>query len=837
MSSKDRKPFENPVVEWFDSRLPVFTLMQKEYGVFPTPRNFNYFWNFGAIAMVMLVTMIVTGITLAMNYNPSTTGAFDSVERIMRDVNHGWMLRYMHANGASFFFIAVYIHIFRGLFYGSYKKPRELLWILGMVIFLLMMATGFMGYVLPWGQMSFWGATVITNLFSAIPLVGDSIVTLLWGGFSVDNPTLNRFYALHYLLPFVILGVVFLHIWALHVTGSNNPLGIDVKGEQDTLPFHPFYTMKDMFGVMVFLMIYTLFVFFMPNSLGHPDNYIVANPLVTPAHIVPEWYFLPFYAMLRAITFDFNLYLVATGGLVAFLVYDFCWLKTPGNTLGTLIGKIFGSKPVPISYGLMIAAVIVLGTPAALLAFFHDVPALAPVIAHIPFGKFSLMPAKLGGVLAMFGSIAVLFVMPFIDSHPVRSSKFRPWFSKAVITLLIVFIILGVCGSKPAEGYWVPLAQIMTLAYFGFFLALVPWLNNNEPVLKLPNSIHEAILATPKSLMIALIAIGFAFAPSVAMAKATPPAAAVKQADKKEEAKQAAASEEQSAPEAVKPTVPGSGSDASKPEDTAVTPATVEQGATVATPPAPETPMSDEAKPAESEHEAAAGHEEIELPNEHWSFEGPFGSYDRASLQRGFQVYKQVCAACHSMKRVSYRNLSALGYSEAQIKSVAAEYTVTDGPNDEGEMFERPARPSDHFKSPYTNDNQAKASNNGALPPDLSLIIKAREGGPNYVYGILTGFQTPPPGTELAPNQHWNKYMSGHKIAMPPPLAEGAVSYEDGSPTTVDQYAHDVVTFLNWASEPELEERKQTGIKALLFLAVFAGLMYNVKRKIWSKVH
>ena len=228
MASGKREKFDNPVVEWIDERLPVFTMMQKEYGVFPTPKNFNYFWNFGAILMVMLVIMIVTGIVLAMQYTAHVDYAFESVERIMRDVNGGWMLRYMHANGASFFFIAVYIHIFRGMYYGSYKKPRELLWMMGVLIFLLMMATAFMGYVLPWGQMSYWGATVITNLFSAIPLVGEGIVTWLWGGFSVDNPTLNRFFALHYLLPFVIFAVVFLHVWALHVTGSNNPSGLSL---------------------------------------------------------------------------------------------------------------------------------------------------------------------------------------------------------------------------------------------------------------------------------------------------------------------------------------------------------------------------------------------------------------------------------------------------------------------------------------------------------------------------------------------------------------------------------------------------------------------------------
>ena len=291
----------NPVARWIDHRLPVFTFLHHEMHEYPTPKNLNYWWNFGSLAGITLVIMIVTGIILSMHYTAHVDHAFQSVERIMRDVNYGWLIRYIHANGASFFFIVVYIHIFRGLYYGSYKAPRELLWMLGVVILLLMMATAFMGYVLPWGQMSFWGATVITNLFSAIPLVGESIVTLLWGGFSVDNPTLNRFSSLHYLLPFVIVGVVVLHIVALHRFGSNNPLGIDVRGDQDTVSFHPYYTVKDMFGLSVFLTIMAAVVFFLPNSMGHPDNYIPANPMVTPAHIVPEWYFLPFYAILRAV--------------------------------------------------------------------------------------------------------------------------------------------------------------------------------------------------------------------------------------------------------------------------------------------------------------------------------------------------------------------------------------------------------------------------------------------------------------------------------------------------------------------------------------------------------
>ena len=296
-----KSKFKNPVVKWIDHRLPVFSFMDHELNHYPTPKNLNYFWNFGSLAGFALVAMIVTGIVLSMNYTAHVDYAFDSVERIMRDVNHGWLIRYIHMNGASFFFIVVYIHIFRGLYYGSYKAPRELLWILGVLILLLMMATAFMGYVLPWGQMSFWGATVITNLFSAIPLVRESIVTWLWGGFSVDNSTLNRFFSLHFVLPFVIVGVVILHLVALHRFGSNNPIGIDVKGSQDTIPFSPYYTIKDLFGLSVFLSFFAAAVFFFPNFMGHPDNYIEANPMVTPAHIVPEWYFLPFYAILRSI--------------------------------------------------------------------------------------------------------------------------------------------------------------------------------------------------------------------------------------------------------------------------------------------------------------------------------------------------------------------------------------------------------------------------------------------------------------------------------------------------------------------------------------------------------
>ena len=298
-----KAPFKSGVLKWIDDRLPVLSWAYNELVIYPAPRNLNYWWNFGSLAGFMLVVQIVTGVVLAMHYTPNAEMAFDSVERIMRDVNWGWLLRYLHANGASMFFFAVYIHMFRGLYYGSYKAPRELLWMIGVVILLLMMATAFMGYVLPWGQMSYWAAQVITNLFSAIPLVGDTIVTWLWGGFVVGNPTLQRFYALHYLLPFIIFAFVFLHILALHQTGSNNPLGIDLTAK-DKIPFHPYYTVKDVFGLCLFLLLYGALVFYAPDALVVPINYEPANPLQTPLHIVPEWYFLPFYAMLRAINFD-----------------------------------------------------------------------------------------------------------------------------------------------------------------------------------------------------------------------------------------------------------------------------------------------------------------------------------------------------------------------------------------------------------------------------------------------------------------------------------------------------------------------------------------------------
>ena len=317
---------QSPPMQWLERRLPIAGLVYSLFIVYPTPRNLNYWWTFGGILTFMLGVQIVTGVVLAMHYTPHVDFAFNSVEAIMRDVNYGWLLRYLHSNGASFFFVAVYAHIARGMYYGSYKEPREVLWILGVILFLLMVVTGFMGYVLPWGQMSFWAATVITNLFSAIPLVGDPIVTWLWGGYAVGNPTLNRFYSLHYLLPFVIVGVVVLHIWALHMVGQNNPTGVEPKAEKDTVAFTPYATVKDVFFTGVFCLFFAWFVFYIPNYLGHPDNYIPANPGQTPPHIVPEWYYLPFYAILRAIP-NKLLGVIALGGSIVLLAF-LPWLDT-----------------------------------------------------------------------------------------------------------------------------------------------------------------------------------------------------------------------------------------------------------------------------------------------------------------------------------------------------------------------------------------------------------------------------------------------------------------------------------------------------------------------------
>ncbi len=423
-----------PLMKWLDEKLPLPRLVYNSLGGgYPVPRNLNYFWNFGVLAGFCLMLQIVTGVVLAMHYAANAQIAFDSTEHIMRDVNWGWLMRYAHANGASAFFVVVYIHIFRGLYYSSYKAPREMVWLLGVVIYLLMMATGFMGYVLPWGQMSFWGAKVITGLFSAIPFIGEPLQHWLLGGYSPDNAALNRFFSLHFLLPFVIAGVIILHIWALHIPGSSNPTGVDVKTESDTLPFHPYYTAKDGFGLLFFLTIYCTILFFFPNSLGHPDNYIPANPMSTPAHIVPEWYYWPFYAILRAFTLN-----------------------------------------------------------------------------------FLFIPAKLLGVLAMFSAILLFFLLPWLDTSPVRSGNYRPLFRKFFWVLVLDVLVLGYCGGSPAAEPYVMISQVAAIYYFVHFLVILPLVSSIERPEPLPFSITEAVLGKDDHAVLAPPSVTPATAPLTA---------------------------------------------------------------------------------------------------------------------------------------------------------------------------------------------------------------------------------------------------------------------------------------------------------------------------------
>lgn len=369
----------------------IFGLLDSHVIHYPTPTCLTYAWSFGSLAGICLVIQIISGIFLAMHYSPHIDLAFNSVEYIMRDVKNGWLIRYIHANGASMFFIVVYAHICRGLYYGSYIKPRELLWCSGVVLFFLMMGTAFTGYVLPWGQMSFWGATVITSMVTAIPVAGQPLVQWLWGGYTVGNPTLNRFFSLHFFLPFIIAGVSLIHLALLHKVGSNSPLGSD--SGVDDLPFYPYFAVKDAFAFFCFMLFFAVFVFYFPNVLNHPDNYIPADPLQTPAHVVPEWYFLPFYAILRSI------------------------------------------------------------------------------------------PHKAGGILAMIGSILILFLIPFINTSPIRNTTYRPIFKFCFWFFISDFIILTWVGQKPVKNTFIFVGQVATFYYFVFFLILVPVVGKIETAL------------------------------------------------------------------------------------------------------------------------------------------------------------------------------------------------------------------------------------------------------------------------------------------------------------------------------------------------------------------
>ena len=680
----------NPALKWIERRLPIMGLVHSSFVAYPTPRNLNYWWTFGAILSMMLGVQILTGVILAMHYTPHADLAFKSVELIVRDVNYGWLLRNIHACGASMFFFAVYIHMFRGLYYGSYKEPREVLWILGVIIYLLMMATGFMGYVLPWGQMSFWGATVITNLFSAVPYFGESIVTLLWGGYSVGNPTLNRFFSLHYLLPFVIAGVVVLHVWALHVAGQNNPAGVEAEDRKGHRGVH---ALRDDQG---------------------PFRRLLLPDLLFLVHLL--------HAELSRRRRQLH----------------------PGQS-----GRDAGAHRA----GMVLPAVL------------RD-PAFDPEQARRRHRDV------LGDPHPGF--------LPWLDSAKTRSSKYRPLAKQFFWMFVVVCILLGYLGSQPPEGIYVIAGRILTFCYFAYFLIVLPLLARIETPRPVPNSIADDVLAKTGS-------------------KATPMVSTV-----------------------IAIMVAGGllvgGAQNARAEDHPVSP-----------------------------------------PSVKWSFSGPFGKFDRGALQRGLKVYKEVCASCHSLSFIAFRNLAdpgGPGYSAAQAAAFASEFKIKDGPNDQGDMFERPGRPADYFPSPFPNEQAARAANGGAAPPDLSLITKARsyergfpmflfdfftmyqEQGPDYVDALLQGFEDKPPaGVTIPEGSYYNTYFPGHAIKMPKPLSDGQVTYDDGSPATVAQYAHDVTTFLMWTAEPHMEARKRLGLQVFVFLILFAGLMYFTKKKVWADAH
>ena len=436
-------PAAKKLLNWVDNRFPLSKLYNEHIGEYYAPKNFNFFYIFGSLAMLVLVIQIVTGIFLVMNYKPDANLAFASVEYIMRDVPGGWIIRYMHSTGASAFFIVVYMHMFRGMMYGSYRKPRELIWLFGCAIFLCLMAEAFMGYLLPWGQMSYWGAQVIVNLFAAVPFIGPDLALLIRGDYVVGDATLNRFFSFHVIaVPLVLLGLVAAHIIALHEIGSNNPDGVEIKAKKDArgipldgIPFHPFYTVHDVFAISIFLFIFSAIVFFAPEGGGYfleYNNYIEANPLKTPAHIAPVWYFTPFYSMLRATT---DLMVNVLAGLLAL-----------GAVLAILKGGFRNS-------GKLVIAV------AAIVAVF----------------LLKTFDAKFWGVVVMGGAVIILFFLPWLDRSLVKSIRYRPVWHKFVYgTFVFFFLVLGYLGSAPPSAVGNYLSQLGTLVYFGFFL-LMPW--------------------------------------------------------------------------------------------------------------------------------------------------------------------------------------------------------------------------------------------------------------------------------------------------------------------------------------------------------------------------
>jgi ubiquinol-cytochrome c reductase cytochrome b subunit len=447
----------NGVLTWVDQRFPLMSLWRDHIAEYYAPKNFNFWYYFGSLALLVLVIQIVTGIFLVMHYKPDAAQAFASVEYIMRDVPWGWLIRYMHSTGASAFFIVIYLHMFKALMYGSYRQPRELLWIFGMIIYLMLMAEAFFGYLLPWGQMSFWGAQVIVNLFDALPLIGPDLALWLRGDFVVSDATLNRFFAFHVIaIPLVLLGLVTAHIMALHEVGSNNPDGVDIKKTLgpdghplDGIPFHPYYSVKDTLGVMVFLALFAIVLFFMPEFGGYfleYNNFIPADPMKTPPHIAPVWYFTPYYSILRATTADFVLVLAAAVLGMTLLVFLSDWIRA-------------GAK------------------------------ALVLIIALALLAAFWFIDAKVWGVVLMGLAVMIFFLMPWLDVSPVKSVRYKgPLFKTALTIFVIVFLVLGYFGTQPVTKAGTFISQVCTIVYFAFF-ALMPWYSRMDRTKPVPERV------------------------------------------------------------------------------------------------------------------------------------------------------------------------------------------------------------------------------------------------------------------------------------------------------------------------------------------------------------
>ncbi len=611
-------------------------------GATQVPRDQGPLWSFGLLAGVSLVLMLLTGVFLAMNYVVGVQ-PFETIQWLMRDVSYGWLIRFMHMDGTSIFFVIAFINLGRSLYYGSYKRPRERVWMLGLVTLMLMMLTAYTGYLLPMGQMSYWSTLALAQTLAGFPFVGHNIVRWIMGADGIDGATLTHFYTFHLLFALSIVGAVVAHLKARRIDGV-------VASSVETVPFHPFYTVRAAVALLTFLILCAVIVFFLPYTFEQSANFQPADPLVMPSNITPQWYLLPFYAMTRC-------------------------------------------------------------TQSPLLS-------LALVVA----------------------GWAVLFALPWLDPSLMHGRRLL--FHPALFGFFVVVILLGWAGAHPTTSGWVLLDRLFTLLYFLFFLVGVPLLGVIEtPGLSLnlrPRFSVKALLAGRGAGALLLAALLLA-------------------------------------------------STAARAEDTAS-----------------------------------------------WGFQGAFGTFDRASLQRGFQVYAQACAACHAMQFLRYGDLEGIGLTPAQTAAIAAIAQVPGGYDSAGLPVTRPGIPSDPFHAPWPNAQAARAASYGAYPPDLSLIVDQRPDGPTYVDHLLTGYGDAPPGVTLFPNRSWNAAFPGHQIAMGAPLRAGQMTFLDGTRATVPQMSRDVTTFLAWAADPSVEDRRQDGVRVILFLGFLLFLTTLLRRRIWG---